>query len=138
MLLALSAFELIFQNWQQLPFTCSYTPGRNTVVQLLAVWLLVLCLIVPALAYLLALSAGHLLLFLPTLGLAASLWTHLRRQRREGWGEAPLTYETSNDLLTLGAGAESPVQQYAQRRLNPESVTVRLSRTMAQAFPESS
>ena len=136
-LVSLAVFELVFQSWQQLPFACSYVPGRTTLMHGLAAWLLILGLIAPMVAFTLAFAAADPLRFLVALPACGALWWRLRGQRREGWGESPLIYEDTMGLISIGAGSESPVQQYAQRQENPEPATVRLSRTVAQAFPDS-
>ena len=136
LLIALAAFEIVFQTWQQLPFTCSYVPGRTTLMHFLAAWLLILCIIVPVLGYLVDMGAGHWPWFLGMLAASGGLWIRMRKQRRDGWGESPLLYRDTQDLLTLDSAADSPVQLYAQRQRNPETVTQRVSRTLVHAFPE--
>jgi hypothetical protein len=31
-MLSVTTFEILFQSWQQLPFTCSYRPGKRPLV----------------------------------------------------------------------------------------------------------
>ena len=105
MLIALTVFELLFYSWQQLPFTCSYLPGKHPMVGLAAGWLVVLAILVPALAGIVAALSAHPHLFLfyaPAFGL---FWCWARRRRREGWGEAKLIYEDRLQLVAdLGIG----------------------------------
>src|SRR5204863_5040983 len=54
LLAALVIFEMLFYSWQQLPFTCSYTPGRSSLIASLGTWLAVLCILVPLLARIIA------------------------------------------------------------------------------------
>jgi len=49
-LVSLTAFEALFSSWQQLPFTCSYAPGKRPLVASLTSWIAVLCILVPLLS----------------------------------------------------------------------------------------
>src|SRR5262245_14621624 len=136
LLLSLAVFELLFQGWQQLPFTCSYVPGRNNLMQLLAAWLAILCIVVPVVANLLALAAARWAWFLVALTTCAAIWVWCRRQRREGWGEAPLLYEDTLDLMSLTAPHRTMQTASLHEPLSPIAAAMRASRVLTRAFPE--
>jgi len=98
-LVSLSAFELLFYSWQQLPFTCSYVPGKDSLMGLLASWLVVLCLVVPLLAKIIAGVSQMTEVFLVFLAIFGAVWLWARRRRREGWGESRLIYEDLDDAV---------------------------------------
>jgi hypothetical protein len=93
LLVSLTAFEMLFYSWQQLPFTCSYTPGKRTLVEVLGIWLVVLVVLVPVLARIIAAVSQFNELFFIFVTFFATAWLWARRQRLEGWGEAKLIYE---------------------------------------------
>jgi hypothetical protein len=43
-LVSLTLFEILFYSWQQLPFTCSFVPGAQPLVGLLAKYMALLTL----------------------------------------------------------------------------------------------
>ncbi len=47
LLLTMGMFELLFYSWQQLPFACSYTPGKRSLMSVLSGYLAVLMLRFP-------------------------------------------------------------------------------------------
>src|SRR5450756_2401815 len=50
LVISLGMFEVLFQSWQKLPFTCSYIPGQRPLVGLVAAYLGTLCALVPVLS----------------------------------------------------------------------------------------
>jgi hypothetical protein len=108
LLVSLTAFELLFYSWQQLPFTCSYAPGKRTLVEVLGIWLVILVIVVPVLARIIAAMSQlneSFLFFTLIFGVA---WLWARRQRLEGWGEARLIYEDlAESVPQLGIGEMS-------------------------------
>jgi hypothetical protein len=93
LLLTLAIFEMLFYSWQQLPFTCSYTPGKRTLMSVLGGYLAVLMFVVPALSILIATLAQMTEIFFPGAAALAAVWLWMRVRRREGWGESKLLYE---------------------------------------------
>jgi hypothetical protein len=63
-LVSLAAFEFLFYDWQQLPFACSYVPGKLPLMSLLARWMAVFCVLVPILAIIIATVSQRVELFL--------------------------------------------------------------------------
>jgi putative ABC transport system permease protein len=123
LLVSLTAFELLFYSWQQLPFTCSYVPGKRPLVSLLATWIGVLGVLVPILSIIIATYSQMTELFLFFLAMAGSIWIWARWRRREGWGDARLIYEDLPDALpNLGIrdmtyrGAQLPLIETAPAR----------------------
>lgn len=90
---ALCAFEILFNGWQQLPFTCSYVPGKRTLGALLTCWITVLGFLVPLLAKIISVVTMLPEVFLAYLLVMMACWLWLRRLRKDGWGEANLIYE---------------------------------------------
>ena len=100
---SLTAFELIFNDWQQLPFACSYVPGKRLLAGQLAVWIGVMVIVLPAVAKVIAALSQLLGVFLFYVIPFGALWIWTRGRRREGWGEARLIYEDRhNELPDLG------------------------------------
>lgn len=96
---SLTMFELRFQDWQQLPFTCSYAPGKRSLMSVLAGWLAALGVCVPMLTIIISTASRLGAVFLIYLGMFGAVWFGLRRFRRDGWGEAPILYEDLPDAL---------------------------------------
>ncbi len=99
-LISLSIFELLFNSWQKLPFTCSYLPGKRPLVVIVAAYLAVLCALLPILSMMIATSSAFAPLFPIYLANFGAIWIWLRRLRREGWGDAKLIYEDLPDVVT--------------------------------------
>jgi hypothetical protein len=53
-LVSLTAFEALFSRWRQLPFVCSYAPGKRTLTASLTTWIVVLGFLVPVLSRIVA------------------------------------------------------------------------------------
>jgi len=96
-------FEILFQSWQQLPFTCSYRPGNRPLVAIVSGYGIMLGGIVPVLSLYIGAAAKSAILFWILFPQLAGLWLKLHRSRREGWGEAHLLYEDNGDaMLDIG------------------------------------
>jgi putative ABC transport system permease protein len=93
LLVSLITFDLMFNEWQQLPFTCSYVPGKHPLMSLAGSWIAVLGVVTPILTIMIATVTRMPELFLLYGAVFAGDWIWARRRRREGWGEARLTYE---------------------------------------------
>jgi hypothetical protein len=103
--LSLTFFEILFQSWQQLPFTCSYRPGSKPLVAVLSGYGATLGALVPVLSIYIAAAGQSAILFWILFPMLAGLWYKLHRGRREGWGEAQLMYEDKTDaIIDLGIG----------------------------------
>lgn len=98
-LAALSIFELLFYSWQQLPFACSYTPGKRPLASIVGRYLGAIFFLAPALSILIAVASRFNIGFAVFACGFAALWIWSRRQRREGWGEARLIYEDDPESL---------------------------------------
>jgi predicted permease len=97
-LVSLAVFEFLFYSWQQLPFTCSYVPGKSSLMLQLGAWLVVLNMVVPLIARMVAALAQMPAIFVVYSTAFVALWIWARRRRRDGWGEAPLIYEDTHGL----------------------------------------
>ncbi len=93
----LAVFDIHFYDWQQLPFTCSWIPGRKSLIGLVGGWIAILTAVVPVLS-----------IFIATVSQITEIWAlfgvllggigiWLRLRRREGWGEGQLQYEDLSD-----------------------------------------
>jgi predicted permease len=150
LLIALSVFEILFNSWQQLPFTCTYAPGKKPLAGVLASWIAVLGLAVPALARIVGGVSGmwQVSAFYFAIFCAAYLW--LRRRRRFAWGDAHLIYEDrGEDLAGLGISEFSyrtpdPRQSAHSDQLEREAelppnravdAGIGISRKLVSAFP---
>lgn len=98
-LVSLSIFELLFSNWQQLPFTCSYTAGKRPLASIVGRYLAALYFLAPALSIVIAAVSQMPGLFAVFAVGFGAFWLWARRQRRQGWGEAKLIYEDDPDKL---------------------------------------
>jgi len=92
-LFSLIVFELLFYSWQQLPFTCSYAPGKRAPVAIVAGYIGVLGAGVPVVTLMIRAGSQFPQVFPVYLSLFAGVWFWRFLQRRDGWGESPLIYE---------------------------------------------
>lgn len=97
-LVSLSMCEVLFYSWQQLPFTCSYRPGKRPLPALVASYLVVLGVIIPVVARIVAVVSQMIETFVVYFAIFASVWIWWRSLRREGWGEANLIYEDLEEV----------------------------------------
>ena len=145
-LVALTGFEMRFYSWQQLPFACSYVPGKRSLAAVVGSWVIVLCFLLPLLSRIVAATSQLTEVFLIYLVFFAGAWLWARKQRREGWGEAKLIYEDRQDLVAdLGIKEMSyhgvqwqPVAASPEPPppvTKPVEITLRLYRSLARAFP---
>ncbi|MBI1786269.1 MAG: ABC transporter permease [Acidobacteria bacterium] len=148
-LASLSAFEILFYSWQQLPFACSYVPGKRPMAALAGSWIAVLTIVAPLLSRIVAAMSQLLEVFLFFLAIFGALWLWLRRLRREGWGEARLIYEDRHgavtdlgikDLTYRGGGFQVQTPAAPEPAPNPTggpvAISLRLYRSLARAFPQ--
>ena len=102
-LASLGIFETLFYSWQQLPFACSYVPGKRPAVSIVSAYIVVLGILAPLVTVMIAAAARFLPLFVIFATGFGAGWWKLRSMRREGWGEARLMYEdTPAEVLDLG------------------------------------
>lgn len=93
LLVSLTAFDLLFYEWQQLPFTCSCVPGKRPLMMIVGTWIAVLGVVTPILTIVIATVARMPELFLIYGAFFLGDWIWARRRRREGWGESQLLYQ---------------------------------------------
>ncbi|MBS1856256.1 MAG: hypothetical protein JST11_12895 [Acidobacteria bacterium] len=96
---SLAMFEALFQSWQQLPFACSYQPGKRPLVTVISGYVGVLGALVPAVSLFIGAAGKSAILFWVLLPMLAAPWLWLHLARREGWGEAPLLYADPGDSV---------------------------------------
>jgi hypothetical protein len=104
-LVSCCGFELLFNGWQQLPFTCSYVPGKSQLATVIAWWVFVLGFLVPMLAKIISHISQMTVEYIVGIGILLALWHGLRTERQDGWGETGLVYEDRDDVAPdLGIG----------------------------------
>jgi hypothetical protein len=119
--ISLAAFEYLFYSWQQLPFACSYVPGKRPLWGVLAIYMVVLAALVPVLARIVAAMSVFVETFLIYLPVFAGAWLWLHKLRVDGWGESRLFYEDNPNALPdlgiseLGYGRRSALPDPACR-----------------------
>jgi hypothetical protein len=116
LLVSCCAFELLFNGWQQLPFACSYLPGKSQLATVVAWWVFVLAFLVPMLAKIISLISRMTVGYIAGVVILLALFEWLHRLRREGWGETGLVYEDRDDVVPdLGIGdAAYAVMRYRE------------------------
>jgi putative ABC transport system permease protein len=135
-LVAAAAFEFLFYSWQQLPFTCSYVPGKRPLVSQLATWIGVLCALLPIVAITIAAASRFNALFAIYCANFAAYWLWARRRRREGWGEARLIYEDAADAMPdLGIRNIRWVPDRSLTFAAPNEASVRAATVRERGFP---
>jgi hypothetical protein len=98
-LVSLTIFELLFNNWQQLPFACSYAPGKKPLTSVIGTYLAAVFFLAPALSIIIAALSQLTVTFLFGLTFFLAAWLGARRQRRQGWGESKLIWEDLPEAL---------------------------------------
>jgi len=96
-IVTMGAFDIHFYDWQQLPFACTYIPGRKSMIGLAGGWIAIFTAVVPVTTILIA-TASPLTEIWAVFGafiLGIAIW--LRIRRREGWCEGQLQYEDLSD-----------------------------------------
>src|SRR5207247_77667 len=90
LLVSLILFEILFTGWQQLPFTCSYVPGKRPLIAIVAGYLAALGVAAPLLSLVIRAGSEFAGLFPTFFAFFVALWLWARHNRREFWGEAYL------------------------------------------------
>jgi hypothetical protein len=98
-LVSLTISELLFYNWQQLPFACSYAPGKKPLTSVIGSYMAAVFFLAPALSIIIAALSQLTATFLFGLTLFLAAWLGARRQRRQGWGDAKLIWEDVPEAL---------------------------------------
>lgn len=104
--LSLAAFEALFLRWRKLPFTCSYLPGKRSLLGTLQPYLMAL----PALG-----AIGSLFVYCldePTAFLSVEIfqvaaWWRIRKMRKDQWAHGGLCYEELREPDVMSLGLES-------------------------------
>jgi hypothetical protein len=98
-IISLAVFDIHFYDWQQMPFACSYIPGRKSMIGLVGGWIAVLGVVVPVLTIVIATVSvlTEIWAWFVVVFLGFGIWLHARR--REGWGKEKLHYEDLSDKI---------------------------------------
>jgi len=111
-------FELLFNNWQQFPFACSYVPAKSQLATVIACWAFVLGFLVPILGKVILTTSRMTLEFFISLGVLLGLWWWFHTLRHDGWGAISLVYEDKDDIvpdLGIGEAAYAITRGYSAR-----------------------
>jgi hypothetical protein len=98
-LVSLAIFEMLFYSWQQLPFACSYAPGKRPLASIAGRYLAAIFFLAPALSIIIATVSQMTTLFAFFMAALGAFWLWVRRERRQGWGEAKLIYDDNPENL---------------------------------------
>ena len=104
MLVSLTMFEVIFGQWQQLPFTCSYRPAKRPVIAIMARALAFVGALVPLVSLVIRAASQSWQSFVIYGAVFAAIWIWTRRRRLDGWGENKLIYIDAEAVPGLGIG----------------------------------
>jgi hypothetical protein len=118
MLVSCCMFELLFNNWQQFPFACSYVPAKSQLATVIAWWAFVLGFLVPILGKIILTTSRMTLGFVISLAVLLGLWCWFHTLRHDGWGAAGLVYEDKDDIvpdLGIGEAAYAITRGYGAR-----------------------
>jgi hypothetical protein len=99
--LALLCYEWSFSEWEKLPFTCSYLPGK-TPMWIMSLELLGLLGLFPIVNGLLLVSLFNRIAYVVVLALLLGPWIAIHIARRQGRGERRLKYEEAPDPAVHG------------------------------------
>jgi hypothetical protein len=112
-------FELLFNEWQQVPFACSYVPAKSQLATVIAWWVFVLGFLVPILGKIILATSRMSLGYVISVGIVVALWRWLHTLRQDGWGETNLVYEDRDDVVpNLGiAEAAYAITRYCESDL---------------------
>ena len=107
-LFSLAVFEMLFYSWQQLPFACSYLPGRKSILNIVCGYFVVLVILAPLVSVMIAAASRVWFLFTIYCAIFLGGWLKVRSMRREGGSDAPLLYEDTLAMPDLGIREISP------------------------------
>jgi hypothetical protein len=103
----LVCYEFLFMEWEKLPFTCSYLPGKSPGT-MLAIMIAGFMGILPVVNFLVVSAVYHPLVYVIVMGLLGAIWIWARHTRQMIWGKLRLMWEESPEpavrSLNLGAG----------------------------------
>jgi putative ABC transport system permease protein len=132
-LVSLTLFDLLFYGWQQLPFTCSYVPGKRPMVTIVAGYMAALCALVPIMTVIIATAAQVAPLFVFYLIFFGGIWIWARRRRLDGWGQDPLLYEELPEGMPDLGISQMGWHGAAERTLRMSPIQPRIDPTFGQA-----
>jgi predicted permease len=109
LLATLMVFEILFRNWDKMPFTCSHLPGRQPI-------LLIVCRAFYVIAYLATVgqmilySSGEVTALAALLTVEGAVWWRLRRGRLARWDEVAICYEETPADLPMSLALPEEVE----------------------------
>lgn len=98
-LISYCLFELLFNGWRQLPFTCSYVPAKSQLATVIGRWVCALGFLVPMLGKIILTTSQMPRGYVLSMGILLPLWRWLHSLRQEGWGDTDLIYEDNDDVV---------------------------------------
>jgi hypothetical protein len=98
-IVSLAILDIHFYDWQQLPFACSYAPGRKSLIGLAGGWIAIFVAVVPVLSIVIATVSQITEIWVCFGAFIGGIGIWLRISRREGWCEGNLIYDDSSDAV---------------------------------------
>lgn len=93
LLASLTVAELLLYDFDRIPFTSSYLPGRRPLIQTVCIYGAAVAAYVVILGGLIATSIDEPPYYLLAFGLMLAVWARIRQQRLEHWQVGGLEYE---------------------------------------------
>ena len=97
----LLCYEFLFMEWEKLPFTCSYLPGKSPGMMLLFA-VAGFMGILPPLNMMMVSAVHNSLFFAILLALLAAVWVWAHKTRKMVWGQLRLTYDDTPEPEVRG------------------------------------
>jgi putative ABC transport system permease protein len=119
---SLALVDILFYGWQQLPFACSYVPGKRPMIAIVASFMGALCMLVPGFSVFIGASSQFPPLFFVFAPFLGGIWLWARKRRRDGWGQDPLLYEELPEGVPDLGITEMAWDRPAERTLQPPQV----------------
>jgi hypothetical protein len=106
LLLSLALMELLLVQFDKIPFTSSYLPGRRPVIETVMIYLVSLGLYVFALSGIVNWCLQSFASALALLGILLTLWLTLRKGRLENWAAGQIEFEELPEVAVLRLAIE--------------------------------
>ena len=142
-LASLTIFEILFADWQQLPFTCSYLPGKRPLMATVARILASLGIFVPVVCLAISIVSREWRTFVIGAPVFTVMWWSTRIRRLDGWGTLNLVYEDVDiPVLQLGIATaslhqpilkDSRIEEARASRPSPDAKSLELQSDEASA-----
>jgi hypothetical protein len=106
LLLSLALMELLLIQFDKIPFTSSYLPGRRPVIETVMIYVASLGLYVFALSGIVNWCLQSLVSALALLGILLAVWLTMRKGRMENWEAGQIEFEELPEVAVLRLAIE--------------------------------